>query len=94
MTMETNHRSLPEGSKLRGSLPSRRRFLFGAAATLLAAPAIVRASSLMAIKPLDQLALAGWEVVPIKWTAEFVVAFNEGQMTMTHVGNSLTWRAS
>ena len=33
-------------------ISSRRRFLFGAGAALLAAPAIVRVSSLMAVKPL------------------------------------------
>jgi hypothetical protein len=36
-------------------IASRRRFLFGASATLLAAPAIVRVASLMVIKPLPTL---------------------------------------
>lgn len=35
-------------------LLSRRRLLFGAAATLVAAPAIVRVASLMAVKPLKE----------------------------------------
>ena len=43
-------------------LPNRRGFLIGAAASLIAAPAIVRAANLMAVRPysaLDALALDG-----------------------------------
>lgn len=38
---------------------ARRRFLFGAAATLVAAPAIVRAASLMPVKA-PKIVLSGW----------------------------------
>ena len=43
-------------------VPSRRRFLIGAALSLVAAPAIVKASNLMAIKPFDVLAATGMEI--------------------------------
>lgn len=41
-------------------VPSRRRFLTGLGA-ILAAPAILKASSLMKVKPVDRLLLSDWE---------------------------------
>jgi hypothetical protein len=43
-------------------VPSRRGFILGAALSLLAAPAIVRAANLMAVKPFEVLAATGFDV--------------------------------
>lgn len=59
-------------------IASRRRFLFGAGAALLAAPAIVRVASLMAVKPLPTglFAQEGWrDVFLAQYKQEFIRGF-------------------
>lgn len=41
--------------------PSRRGFLLGLGSTIIAAPAIVRAASLMKIRALDEFEFSGFE---------------------------------
>jgi hypothetical protein len=41
---------------------SRRKFLIGATATLIVAPAIVRAASIMRIKPEKHPTVIGWDL--------------------------------
>ena len=61
----------------------RRKFLIGAAATLLAAPAIVRYESLMRVKPVrvDADGISGWidEFHIIKTGGEHILSFWSNQ---------------
>jgi hypothetical protein len=56
-----------------GKLVDRRKLLLGAIA-FLAAPAIVRASSLMAIKPVDDL-----RVIHLIWHKYLIFTRNDGE---------------
>lgn len=67
---------------------NRRNFLFGAAATLVAAPAIVRVASIMPVKalPLAVLDYTGWTIT--------VVGYDEGLRVVKAVYNVVPYEVS